>query len=303
MRIAGIDIGSNTSLLLLTEKTKEGFEVLSDHIYFTRLAEGIEQTSQFSESALSRLEQAFSSMRKSLDQWPVDRFSIVATSAGRQAQNKNRLFELGEKYGLSPIEIISPIREAELTFIGALFGLGHEPSRPLVVDIGGGSTELVSLKKSYSLDMGSVSLTERFLSPQAPSPGERFSLTQHIHSQLKALDSFLQEDYDALIFVAGTPVTLSFMEKQSSDSNEVHGLLLTESQVHFWLEKLSGLSVEERKKIPHLPEHRADVIVAGLSLLKELLRVLGKKEFIVSAGGVRYGLVLEQFQKSFLKPK
>ena len=298
MRIAGIDIGSNTSLLLLVEKTDKGFEVLSDKIYFTRLAEGIEQTLQFSESALSRLEQAFSSMREALNRQPVDRLSLVATSASRRAKNKNRLLELGEKYGLPPIEIISPRREAELTFIGALFGLGHEPSLPLVVDIGGGSTELVSLKKSYSLNMGSVMLTEKFLSPKAVSLEQGLSLTQYAQSQLKDLQSFLREDYDALIFVAGTPVTLSFLEKQTSDSNRAHGLLLREEQVLFWLDKLSSLDVEERKKIPYLPEHRADVIVAGLILLKEILRAMGKKEFIVSAGGVRYGLVLEQFQKS-----
>lgn len=298
MRIASIDIGSNTSLLLVVEKTEKGFEVLSDKIYFTRLAESIEQTSQFSESALHRLEQALSSMQETLNKWQVDKLSIVATSASRLAKNKDRLFEIGKKYNFSPIEIISPIREAELTFIGALFGLGHEPSWPLVVDIGGGSTELVSLKKSYSLNIGSVVLTEKFLSPKVLSPTDRLSLTQYIQSQLKKLKSFLMEDYDALIFVAGTPVTLAFIEKQSSDSNEVHGLMLKEHHVHFWLEKLSKLNVEERKKVPYLPEHRADVIVFGLNLLQEILKATGKKEFIVSAGGVRYGLILEQFQKS-----
>ncbi len=298
MRIAGIDIGSNTSLLLIAEKTEEGFEVLTDKLYFTRLAEGIEQRPYFSESALSRMEQALSSMKKTIDSWRVDNFSIVATSASRVAKNKNLLFELGEKYALSPIEIISPIREAELTFIGALFGLGYEPSRPLVVDIGGGSTELISLKKSYSLNIGSVVLTEKLLNPKALSPAERLSLHQHIQLQLKNLKSFLSKDYDRLIFVAGTPVTLSFLEKQTSDSNKVHGLLLTEDHVHHWLEKLSRLSVKERKKVPHLPEHKADVIVAGLILLKEILSATGKKDFIISAGGVRYGLVLEQFQQS-----
>ena len=130
MIAASIDIGSNTSLLLVAKKTPSGFEVLADQIYFTRLAENIRQTSQLSESALSRLEQSFSSMRKILDKWEVDNFSIVATSASRQANNTNRLFELGKKYALSPIEIISPVKEAELTFIGALMGLDHEPSRP-----------------------------------------------------------------------------------------------------------------------------------------------------------------------------
>lgn len=298
MRAAGIDIGSNTSLLLIVEKTKEGFEVLADEIYFTRLAENMERAGELSPAALSRLDAAFSSMRRLLDKWGAEELSAVATSAARQAKNKDRLLELGQKYHLSPLKIISPEREAELTFIGSFFGLGHNPARPLVVDIGGGSAELVSSKKSWSLNMGSVSLTERFLSHKALQPPELDLLSRHIRSQLSQLKSFLKEDYDTLIFTAGTPTTLAFMEGQSSDFNRAHGLLMKEGQARFWLNKLSGLTVEERKKIPHLPEHRADVIVAGLSLLLEILKLAGKKEFIVSSTGVRYGLVLEQFQQA-----
>ena len=298
MRVAGIDIGSNTSLLLIVEKTDQGFEVLSDEIYFTRLAENLEKDSQISESALSRLEQAFHSMRKNLDQWKVKNYSIAATSAARQAVNKNRIFELGAKYNLSPVKIISSAKEAELTFIGSFFGLGQSAEKPLVVDIGGGSTEFVSSKKSYSLNIGSVSLTEKFLSHKALSDWEKNSLNQHIQKQIQSVESFLLEDYDLLIFTAGTPTSLAFMEKQTSDTNKVHGLILQQQHVLFWLEKLSRLTVEERKQIPFLPEHRTDVIIAGLSLVKNILDKTGKKEFAVSATGVRYGLVLEQFQNS-----
>ena len=299
MRIAGVDIGSNTSLLLIVEKTETGFEVLSDEIYFTRLAENVEENSQISESALSRLDQAFHSIRENLDQWRVQECSIVATSAARKALNKNRIFELGDKYNLSPIKIISAEKEAELTFIGSFFGLGHSAENPLVIDIGGGSTEFVSSKKSYSLNIGSVSLTERFLSHKALSPWEKNSLNRHIQEKIKPMADFLKENHDHLIFTAGTPTTLAFMEKQTSDMNEVHGLVLKKEQAQIWLEKLSQLTVEERKEVPFLPEHRTDVIVSGLSLLQSILDQTGKKEFIVSATGVRYGLVLERFQKSF----
>lgn len=296
MRIAGIDIGSNTSLLLVVEKTENGFEVLSDKIYFTRLAENIELTCELSEGALSRLELAFSSMRETLDKYKVDELSIVATSAARQTQNKARLFELGKKYKLSPIQIITPEKEAELTFIGSFFGLGYSPSQPLVVDIGGASTEFVNSEKSWSLNIGSVSLTERFLNTKAMSFADRLPLNQYIQDQLKTLSFGLKKDYDSLIFVAGTPTTLAFMEQKTEDCNKVHGFELKEEHVDFWLEKLCALSVEERKKVPYLPEHRSDVIVAGLSLLKEILKFLNKKEFIVSATGVRYGLIIEQLK-------
>ena len=299
MRVAGIDIGSNTSLLLIVEKTKEGFEVLADKIYFTRLAENINKKSQISESALSRLDKAFQSMRESLDEWRVKELSIVATNAARQAQNKNRIFELGDKHNLKPIKIISPEREAELTFIGSLFGLGHSIENPLVIDIGGGSTEFVTSKKSYSLNIGSISLTERFLSPRALSHLEKTTMNQHIQKELNSIESFLNQEHDLLVFTAGTPTTLAFMEKQTSDTNTAHGLLLTKKQVQFWLEKLSQMTVEERKSVPFLPEHRTDVIVSGLTLLQNILDKVNQKEFIVSATGVRYGLVLEKIQNSF----
>lgn len=145
--------------------------------------------------------------------------------------------------------------------------------------------------------MGSVSLTERFLKPGALSEKDYLPMLEHIKRELDSLESFFNEDYDNLIFVAGTPTTLAFMEKKTSDLNAVHGLKLNENPVEFWLEKLSSLPVKERKKIPHLPEHRADVIVAGLSLLREILKKTGQKEFIVSATGVRYGLILEQLKE------
>ena len=128
---------------------------------------------------------------------------------------------------------------------------------------------------------------------------EKQALKQYIQKKIKSIAGFLQENHDHLIFTAGTPTTLAFMEKQTSDMNKVHGLILSRGQIKFWLEKLSQLTVEERKQVPFLPEHRTDVIISGLSLLENILDQTGKKEFIVSATGVRYGLVLEKFENSF----
>ena len=295
MRLAALDIGSNTTLLLVVEKTEDTFTVLADEIYFTRLAEGLSLTQQLSASALFRLKEAFQSVQKILEKFQPDRISVVATSACRQADNQEELFRLGKQFHIPPIEIISAEREAELTFTGAIFGLGHELEDPLVVDIGGGSTELVSHKRTYSLNMGSVTLTEKLLTSQALSRMDKISLMTYIDNILKPVKNFLIErNYKSLIFVAGTPITLAFMERKTSDPNHVHGEKLTAEQAHFWFEKLAGLSLQERKQIPHLPEHRSDVIISGLAILKQILNATEKKEFIVSATGVRYGLILEQ---------
>ena len=294
MRIAAIDIGSNTSLLLIVEQGQKGFQILSDKIYFTRLAEGMGLREDFSEKALLRLSEAFSSISYELKKWKVDKISIVATWACRQVKNKNRLHELSRTYHLPPIQIISPEKEAELSFNGAFFGLSSRFFNPLVIDIGGGSTEIVSAKKSYSLNIGSVFLTEKFLGTEALSPEDHKKLIRHIHFVLEAVGDFLRQDYDHIIFVAGIPITLAFMEYNTSDIDQIHGQILKDSQLKFWLDKLADLSVEERKKIPHLPEYRADVIISGLLVLYEILKRTGKKEFVISSTGLRYGLVLEQ---------
>ena len=296
MKLAGVDIGSNTTLLLIVEKTEKEFQVLADEIYFTRLAENMKHSSRISESALSRLEKAFCSIQKKLKLQQVNECSIVATSAVRQAKNQNSILKLADQYLPSPIQIISAQREAELTFIGSFFGLGQEASNPLVVDIGGASTEFVNSKKSYSLNTGSVSLTEQFLSPKAMTLSEKKNINNFILKELEPLKSFLKEEHDKIIFTAGTPTTLAFMEKQTEDMNQVHGLCLKKEHVEFWLDKLSSLSVEEKKAVPFLPEHRTDVITAGLSFLNQILSLTGQTSFLISATGVRYGLILEKFQ-------
>lgn len=294
MKVASVDIGSNTTLFLAVEKNENGFSILEDEIYFTRLAEGIEKNKKLSERALARLEEAFRSIREKLDHWNIDQTLLVATSASRQAQNKDRLFELAEKYKLKSLQIISPEEEARLTYLGAFFGLKQESQESLVVDIGGGSTEFVSSDFNYSLKIGSVSLTEKFLTTNALLKSEEKNLLQFIKQQIHPLKSVLNKKYKQLIFVAGTPVTLAFMEHKTSDPNAVHGLLLNEETVDFWISRLAKLSVKERKKLSYLPEHRADVIISGLFILKEILKETCINQFVVSVTGVRYGLILGQ---------
>ena len=220
MRLAALDIGSNTTLLLVVEKTGDAFSVLADEIYFTRLAEGLRVSGKLSEGALFRLEGAFQSIQAILEKFQPDRISVVATSACREADNQEELFRLSERFSIPPVEIISAEREAELTFTGAIFGLGYEFEDPLVVDIGGGSTELVSRKKTYSFNIGSVNLTEKLQTARALSRMDKVSLMSYIDNRINPVKNFLmQRNYKSLIFVAGTPITLAFMEKKTSDPN------------------------------------------------------------------------------------
>ena len=294
MRVASVDIGSNTTMLLIVEKGQEGFEVLCEKLYFTRLAEQLTHSRQISASALYRLEKAFLDIKKNLEKYEVKKVKIVATSAARQATNKEEIFTLAKTYSLPSIEIISSEKEASLTFLGAFFGLGSHPEKALVIDIGGGSTEVVSSHQTWCLNMGSVSLTEKFLFLHPCLTGELEKMNHYIDKELEGMKDFKGEDFENLIFVAGTPTTLAFLEKKTSDMNAIHGTKLEICHVENWIKELSLKSIEERKKIPGLPEHRADVIVAGLSLLLKILKKAGHEQFLVSGAGVRYGLILEQ---------
>ena len=302
MRFASADVGSNTTLLLIMEKGSESFQVLCDEIYFTRLGEGMGETGDFSPSALIRMDKAFEDIKKRLKKWEASSAVVAAFSAARRARNPQPLKDLARKWRLPPVQIISPLREAQLAFAGSLFGLGGDLKNPLVVDIGGGSTEIASLNESFSLNLGSVSLAERFLSGAALNSFDKAGALSFIRRALAPVRDFLKGPFDGVAASAGTPVSLGFMEWETEDANHIHGKPFSAARLEEWFEKLASLSLEERKKLPYLPRHRADVIVFGTAILKEILALRGAKSFIVSATGVRHGLVLELFQKSGLPP-
>ena len=123
-------------------------------------------------------------------------------------------------------------------------------------------------EKATVLNIGSVSLTERFFSVKPLNRIEKLGLLNHISKQLEHIEHFLKEPYDGLIFTAGTPVSLAFMEHETDDANKIHGKTFKTERVDFWFDKLSSMSLEERKKIPFLPKYRVDVIVSGVAIFK-----------------------------------
>ena len=291
MILAGVDIGSNTTLLSVVRKRETTLEVLEEKIFATRLGENLEKTNQLTQTSLSRLEQAFSDIQKISTRLQVSETLAVATSASRRAKNSQEIFKLAKKYDLPQIKIISPEKEAELTFKGSLLGLNINKQQALVVDIGGGSTEVSTSHQACSLPIGSLKLQERFL--QAP----KASLIQHISKHVKSLQPILASSIEQIVFTAGTPITLAFLEKQTQNPREVHGLQLSKETLDTWLNTLEPLSLKEKEQLL-IPKYRADVICFGMLILKTILEASGKKIFTVSAGGLRYGLFVEKFQLS-----
>lgn len=299
VRVAALDLGTNTFLLLIAEvQSGKITKTVGDHIRVTRLGQGVHQSKMLHPDALKRAEQCFAEYRKIIDDAKVDKVVAVATSAARDAKNSADFFNLGAKYGI-PIKVISGDKEAELTFVGSTYDFTDVPGRLAVVDVGGGSTEVIvgRAKPEFgkSLNIGSIRLTEMFVNKHPVEKSALDNLKDYVVTQLNSLQlpAELKKDL-TLIGVAGTPTTLSAVMQKTPYSDEVvHKYKMQCSQMESLIYKMASLDLEERKAVIGMDPQRADVIIAGGLILLESARFLGVDHFFVSTRGVRFGIVLK----------
>ncbi|MEQ1877900.1 MAG: Ppx/GppA phosphatase family protein [Bdellovibrionia bacterium] len=293
MKIAGLDLGTNTFLCLIVEtKGSQIKKVLADEMKVVRLGEGVHKNRVLLPEALKRAETCLKQFKRVLEKHDVDSVVAVATSAARDAKNGDELFALGHKYGI-PISTISGEREAELSFDG----ITSDRTRfdgVMGLDIGGGSTEVMSREgrkiKGVSVDVGAVRLTEMFVSKHPVPPSEKRSLAEFAREKLSVFSHLKPRE---LIAAAGTPTTLAAIDLGIKfDSEKIHGHKLTRGRILELVEMLSSQDLESRKKVTGLDAGRADVIVAGGIILAETCDIMGVKEVTVSVRGIRYGVVL-----------
>lgn len=279
-------------------------EPLLERATITRLGEGVDQTRRLSPGAIQRTLACLRAYADDLRQhgWPP--LDVVGTSALRDAAGADAFLDEAERIlGVRP-RVIAGDEEAALTFRGALSGLSLS-GELLVFDVGGGSTELIvgnaerraAPQNRVSLDMGSVRLFERHVRGDPPSSQELAAIEADVSEQLAAAAPVSHRSSSAitLVGVAGTVTTLKSIELEldAYDPARVHGAVLTLGAVERLCAKLASLPLGERKQLPGLHPKRADVIVAGAIIVRDLLRRVGATETIVSDRGVRFGL-LEQ---------
>jgi exopolyphosphatase/guanosine-5'-triphosphate,3'-diphosphate pyrophosphatase len=290
LRVAAIDLGSNSFLCLIAEKDNRGkIKEIYDTIEFVKLGEGVHQNKAFSEGALERAESAFQKFQKLIREYKVDKIGCVATSAARDVSNGDRFFALGKKYGI-PIEIISGENEGEYTYNGVLSGRPTQFNFS-VLDIGGGSTEIAyrsnGLLKAKSYDVGCVRLTELFLKTNPETPKEMDKFKKYLNEKMPIMDFGGLE----MVAVAGTPTTLAslYLEK-NFDPSVIDNFILRKTYVKDLIQKLNPLSIDERKKLKGIDAPRADVIMAGALILEHVMNICKLDSVTVSCRGVRYGL-------------
>jgi len=298
MKVAALDLGSNTFLLLLAEVTAGKVEkVYGDHTRVVKLGQGVQQNKRFHPDALKRAEDCFRDYQKLIEEFKPEKVMAVATSAARDAENKNDFFALAEKYHI-PVKIIPGAMEAEITFQGATCDFENNVDKA-VIDVGGGSTEIIGKGEDKkitgkSVDVGSVRLTEMFFPQQPPKSNEVKALFEYAQKQFGEAKAHFPKQIKEVIAVAGTPTSLACLElAQDYDESLVHKLKLTRHQIEQWIDKMSAMTIEEREKIKGMPSKRADVLVAGSLILLAAMINLNVDEVTVSTRGVRFGVALK----------
>lgn len=295
MRVAALDLGSNTSLLLIAEMDGARMKrVLHDETTITKMGQGVHANRRFHPEALARLDVCFASYSKTIREFKCDKVVAVATSAARDVSNGEALLDLGKKHGI-PIHIISGDKEAQLTFKGALCDR-ESMDGIAVIDVGGGSTEIISeqagVPKGTSVDVGSVRLTELFVKNEIVPENEMRDVRDYCAKAFAAAP-LPRGPFREVVAVAGTPTTLAAVDQNQDFSEEiVHGYKLKLATVEDWIAKLSRMTVADREKLRGMQPKRADVIVTGSLILATAIRALAKNEATVSTRGVRYGVAL-----------
>ncbi|MBC7691424.1 MAG: Ppx/GppA family phosphatase [Methylotenera sp.] len=296
---ASIDLGTNTCLLLLSdwdEKSRQVTRTVSDHSTVVRLGQGVDRDRELHPDAVARTLaclKSYSDKVKAVGLKP-EQALCVATSQARDARNGTEFFSRVKAETGFEFQTITGDQEAQFTFLGGLLP-GMKPEDHSVVDIGGGSTELMSSAGGLSIDVGSVRMTERFLKSD-PVTDEEFWACQDSIDELLSKAVHWRETTPAksqLVAVAGTATTLAawHAELTQFDATRIDQVVLTRGDVHRMVEELKWRTVAERKEITGIEEGRADVLLAGSLILWRAMELLHFKECHVSSRGLRYGIL------------
>jgi exopolyphosphatase / guanosine-5'-triphosphate,3'-diphosphate pyrophosphatase len=300
MRIAVVDIGTNSTRLLIADVADDRVEELDRRTTVTRLGEGLEASGRLSDAAMARVSDALAGYREAIDSHGAERVIAVATSAMRDAANGPEFRdEIERRFGMDA-RTISGDEEARLTFLGATAGRDAGLDT-LVIDIGGGSTEYVTGRPGgdpafhVSTQMGSVRHTERHLHGDPPAAAELDALGADARAIVEAdVPAGVRSEVEAGIAVAGTATSLAAIEQDLDpyDPGKVHGYVLSAERCEALVGRLASLTVAERRELAGLHPDRAPTIVAGAGILLESMRAFGLDAIEISETDILHGAAL-----------
>lgn len=305
LRLAVIDMGTVTTRLLVADVGPEGVREVVRRSQITHLGDGWTGTGRLSSEAIARVAAAAAEYAGEAHALGAEDVVALATSAARDAENAGELADALARSGIE-LEVISGEKEGALTFAGAAYEFGGEGT--LVVDVGGGSTELVlgsgkvpdgtlAIEAMRSVDVGSKRVTELFLASDPPAPRELERAQAHIAEHLRPFFAALKERPRRMISVAGTATSLAAIDMALDpyDPERVHGYALSGAAISDALERLAAMPLVERKKVAGLESDRASVIVAGALILQTALALSGLDSTLVSEHDILYGAALDRY--------
>jgi exopolyphosphatase / guanosine-5'-triphosphate,3'-diphosphate pyrophosphatase len=310
-RLAAIDIGTNSIRSIVIEVDPTGkYRILDDEKVTVRLGEGLNQTGRIAPAAWERAMEALSRQKKIIDGYQVRSIEAVATSAVRKASNGPDFIEaIKADIGLQ-VEVISGEAEAELAALSAFHNFDLENVRHLIFDIGGGSLELITalgthIEEILSLELGAVFLTENFLKSDPVTQDEHQKLRKHIRKALK--NSFATEERTAMQCLVGsggtiTSIAAMIMAGRRERYDSIHGYELLRSEVVHLLAMLLRKTDKERRATPGLNPDRSDIIIAGVTVVDEVMNFFQVNLLRVNERGIREGLILRGLHKLQLLP-
>jgi len=288
-RVAAVDLGTNSSRLLVADVEGDRLDEVVRLLTITRLGEGVDKRRRLLPLPITRVRNCLTEYRRELERHGVTQTLAIATSAVRDAENGEAfLGEIEWSYGFTT-QLLSGTQEAAMMIRGVT--AGRSPlDDVLVADIGGGSTELVvaadgEVASAASLDIGCVRVTERFLGSDPPSRPELAAASAYVRSLLPPLEAA------SAIGVAGTVTTLATLDlgDASYDPARTHAHRISLAAVEEQLERLAAMSTQERLAVPGLEPGRAPVIVAGVVVLREVMTSYGLSEIEVSERDILHG--------------
>ena len=296
-RVAAIDCGTNSIRVLIADISDGNFREITRTMEIVRLGQGVDQNKAFHPDAIERTLKAVSGFAQEISRRGVERIRFCATSATRDATNRELFIEgVRERLGIAP-EVISGEEEAALSFLGATKELKGDGSPYLVIDIGGGSTEFVfgsdKVEFAKSQNIGCVRMSERHFSNLPPSQSEIASAQADIDEAITQAAQIVPiTQAKTLIAVAGTATTVAAaaLELEEYDRYSIHLSRVSADKTHEIAKQFLGMSREQLSTLGYMHPGRVDVIAAGSLVLSRILQLSGATEFVASESDILDGM-------------
>jgi exopolyphosphatase/guanosine-5'-triphosphate,3'-diphosphate pyrophosphatase len=313
MILAGIDIGTNTLRLLVAEAGPDSFHEIYADRKITRLGQDLDLSGMLTSKAQDRTLEALADFAEQIRRHAVTQTAAIGTSALRNASNSSAFIHAVKKKTGIGIQVISGEEEARLTLLGVAYAVtGDERQKKLsplqsslVIDIGGGSTEIIATRLGETpviriLPLGAVYLTERCIKHDPPIAEEVALLRRMVREELDGYSATIQPDTSGmLIGTAGTITTLAAIDQglERYDPARINRSALTSDSIDRIVDTLSMSSLKQRRTIRGIESGREDIILAGAVILQEIIHLFGYSSMLVSDWGLREGIVLDLYEK------